>query len=463
MTYKRVLNIYKDFKKFGKIPRFIDYYARFKNDTRYMYAIKPEFTNKQDDDFRIPFDGLYQWCSENNYVFGSSFCISIPLFLITLDKTFTTRFLIFLNKIVYKNLIKYQQKTSIGGIACLHSLYTPSNEPIKYMLLLDKQEDFLHIRVYSTLMLTYLGNESYFDLFEEKIRDFIYTKAIFLEENDEKEIKIDFYKKLKYKWKTDYLLTIQYFNTFGYFPSRWWSTMRVFFTMYMEDVYKVDNLKIYEYMHVLSNNKFFTKWGILMNPRMHLLACFEDETLEEVHSIYMNLGASSRLMTNGAFYASDRYKAVYDIILDANNHSYCEKVKFDPCYHHFGYHDNHVLLSDWDLERTADLEIVDYFDLVRYNNYGDITGSIYPDYEKERSISFLSSLRSVNMVDARALNYCVCPSNKIKVLESDVYDDLQMRIPMYEASIKKERAEWAARTGNIDLGAELEKLKKLKK
>ena len=464
MTYKRVLNIYKDFKKFGKIPRFIDYYSSFKNETRYMYAVKLDFINKQDDDFRIPFGGLYQWCAKNNYVFGSSFCISIPLFLITLNQSFIKKFCNFLNDIVYKELIKYRQKTSIGGIACLHQLYTPSEEPIKYMLLVDKEENFLHIRVYSTLMLTYSGNERYFDLLEEKIRDFIYTKAIFLEENDEKEIKIDFYKKLKYKWKTDYLLTIQYFNKFGYFPPRWWSTMRVFFRMYMEDVYKIDNLKIFEYMHVLSNNKFFTKWGIIMNPRMHLLACFEDETLEEVFEIYMRLGAYSRFLANGAFYNSVGYRTVSDIILDPRNHRYCEKRKFDPCYHHFGYHDSHVLLSDWNLERTADSEVCDYFDLVRYNNYGDITGTIYPDYNKERSISFLSSLRSVNMVDARPLNYCVRPySDKIKMLESDVYDDLQMRIPMYEASIKKERAEWAARTGNIDLGAELEKLKKLKK
>ena len=311
-------------------------------------------------------------------------------------------------------------------------------------------------------MLTYDGNASCFGLFQEQIRDFIYTKGIFLEENDEKESKIDFYKKLKYNWKTDYLLTFQFFNTIAYYPSYWWGTMRIFFTMYMEDIYQIENSKTNEYLYVMLNNKFFTKWGILMNPRMHLLCYSETETLEEVYAINVNLGITSRLMMNEEFSDFDTFCKIYDIILDPNNHRYCEKEKFGPHYHHFGYHDTHVLLTDLDLERTADTEVVDYGNLVVYNEYGDITGTVYPDFEKERSISFLSSLRSVNMVDAKALNYCVRPSNEIKVLESDVYDDLQMRIPIYESRLKKESSDWAARTGNIDMLAELDKLEKLK-
>ena len=446
MTYKRVMTSYEHFKKIGKLPRFIDYYSSFKNEIDYMYALKSEFTKTQN----IPFGGLYQWFCDNNYVFGSSFYISIPLFLITLNQSFIKKFCNFLNDIVYKELIKYRQKTSIGGIACLHSLYTPSNEPIKYMMLLDKKQDFLHIRVYSTLMLTYSGNKSCFDLFEEKIRDFIYTKAIFLEENDEKQIKIDFYKKLKYNWKTDYVSTIQYFNSFGYYPFYWWKTMSIYFNIYMEDVYRIEKSKIFEYLYVMSNNKFFTKWGILLNFRMHFLACFENETLEEVNEIYLSLGVVSRLMMNEKFLGSGESTWIYDTILDPSNHRYCEKVTFDPCYDHYCYQDSHVLLTDLDLARTSDSEVVDYFDLIRYNNYGDITGTIYPDFTKERSISFLSSLRSVNMVGARALNYCVRPYNGIKVLESDVYDDLQSRIPVYEASIKKEELVWSFRTHNID-------------
>ena len=453
MTYNQVNDIYIHYKKLGKLPRFIDYYSHFKNENNYMHSIKLEIINKQGENFRIPFRNLYRWCSAHNYVFGSSFCISIPLFLITLNQSFITKFCHFLNDIVYKELIKYQQKTSIGGIACLHPLYTPSDEPIKYMMLLDKQEDFINIRVYSTLMLTYFGNESYFDLLEEKIRDFIYTKGFFLEENDEKESKIDFYKKLKYKWKTDYLLTIQYFNSFGYYPQNWWKIMSIFFKMYMQDLYQIENLKINEYLYVILNNKFFTKWGIMMNPRMHLLFCSEDETLEEVRKIYVNLGVVNRLLMNAEFLGSveyGNYAEIYDVILDPRNHRYCEKVAFDPCYDHYFYHDNHVLLTDLDLSRISDIEVFDYFNLVVYNNYGDITGTIYPDFTKERSISFLSSLRSVNMVDAKALNYCVRPSNKIKVLESDVYDDLQFRIPVYKDSIKKKESVWTVRTHHID-------------
>ena len=95
MTYKRTTDIYKHFKRVGKLPRFIDYYSNFKNEDDYMYSLKPEFINKQDRDFCIPFLGLYQWCAKNNYVFGSSFCIAIPLFLITLDQSFMKKFFAF--------------------------------------------------------------------------------------------------------------------------------------------------------------------------------------------------------------------------------------------------------------------------------------------------------------------------------------------------------------------------------
>ena len=455
MTYKRVITSYEHFKKIGKLPRFIDYYSSFKNETNYIYFLKPEYINPQ-----IPVKQLYRLCSAYNYVFGSSFCISIPLFLITLDQSFITKFRNFLKDTVYKELIKYQQKTSIGGIACLHHLYTPSDEPIKYMMLLDKEKDSIQIRVYSTLMLTFFQNESSFGLFKEKICDLIYTKAIFLEENDEKQIKIDFYKKLKYNWKTDSILVIQYFNTSAYYPIQMWHPMRAFFNVYIQDLYKIETSKIDEYLYVMLNNKFFTKWGISMNPRLFLLSSFQDETLEEVHEIYVNLGVVSRLMMNEEFSRLGKEAWIYDTILNTNKPSYCEKIEFNPCYDHYFYHDDYVFLTDLELSKISDSEVVDYFDLIRYNNYGDITGSIYPDYKKDRSISFLSSLRSINMVDAKALNYCVRPSNKIKVLESDVYDDLQMRIPMYEASIRKKLEFRYSRTGNINIDSEFENLNK---
>ena len=453
MILKQLNKRYQEYMKYGKKIKLDPIeIGHIINDSYMFYVSQDLLTTKKIEstrDFRFPMCNLYHYCRDSNFIFGTNITISFSIFLITLNGDFFGKFDRFLNDIIFSHLKPYQQRTPIGGVGCFDLLYSGALDDLKYFIVFDKEWDRIVVEIYSNLILNFFKDEVEYNNFYIKIRNFICTEGVFLEKN-EKESRISFYKQFYGKaWVNNFFLSIFYFNKIGYHPSDWWQPLHMYYAGYMKTIYNLDHEITHEYCNIVCNNKFFTRWGILFNKRPVLLSAYKDESLEEVCAIYTGLGISNRFMMNNSFLNGVcKDSLINDMVMLKQNHEMFLKGPFTrSIYDCYNDHNNgQKTVADWEYEKSFSVnnDFV-FYNLVFNNNYGDITGSIYTDYEKERSISFLSSIRSPHTLTPKSLNFCV--RSLVPVVSTDLYDEIQIFIPEYYNSYMKKGENWLEKHG----------------
>ena len=450
MTLKQLNQKYQEYKKSGLTSLDLselggEYYM-------FYFPKKKIICNKlqSTDEFILPMTHIYHHCKKNNYIFGTTITMSFSIFLISLNGDFVRKFENFLNDIVFHDLKKYKQKTSIGGTDRLDLLYQGTSNDLKYFIIFDKKMDMISIEIYSNLFLNFLNEIQFNDLYT-KIKNLICVEGLFLdEEEEEKKTRMNFYKALQDKgWIKIFFFNIFYFNhrlqKEGFYISYLWDKSLLYYVDYLKNTYNLSTLDILEYYNVICNNKTFTRWGILFNKRPLVLSVYKDESLEEVCSIYTGLGISSRFMMNNSFLNGVcKDSLIIDMVLLKENQSVLVKCPLvNKIYSYsikYGNEKEEEIDSDCKYDNSVFTNYFSFFSLVFYNNYGDITGSIYPDYEKERLISFLSSVRWPSALRPTSLNLCVIPI--VTVITTDLYDEFQIFITEKEnLYMKKEQNE----------------------
>ena len=262
------------------------------------------------------------------------------------------------------------------------------------------------------------------------LRELIFT-GYFLDKNQEEYC--NFYEKLLDTDCTRFHFYILRFQEDRYHFTYWWDPLSNFYEQYVQDVYHVSPEVTNEYQILAENNKFFFRWAMSFNYRLHKMSVYKDESLEEVREIYRGLGLIGRVyMSDSLLDVLKSNTVLSDWMLHKDREKdLCEesliKLHLDNTYMLYADHNQGLSLrSDWDFDFVT-TNLFDFEHLVFQNTYGDVTAPIHPDYnKKERSISFLSSIRLASERYPRALTYCVYPNVGISVVNMG-FDTSELR------------------------------------